>query len=96
MKNVMLDIIHFANILPHFAFSSWWVTILEPRVRVLQRNTLTAPSYLGHDSPVPDVVKIVRHIVDHRRPELTEFLARSHPAAADGNWGSYFYNSENL
>ena len=30
MKNVMVDI-HFANILPHFAFSSWWVTILELR-----------------------------------------------------------------
>ena len=64
----------------------------------LERNNLTAPipSYLGHDSPVPDVVEIVRHVADHRRPELTKLLAWSHPAAADGNWGSYFYNSENL
>ena len=78
MKNVMVDI-HFANFLPYFLVGGspyYW-----------NWDTLTAPSYLGHDSPVPDVVEIVRHIVDHRRPELTEFLAWSHPAAADGNLG---------
>ena len=79
-ENVMVDI-HFANILPHFLVGGstyYW-----------NWDTLTAPSYLGHDSPVPDVVEIVRHIVDHRGPELTEFLAWSHPAAAADNWGFF-------
>ena len=29
--------------------------------------------------PRPDVVQVVRHVVDHRSPELTELLARCHP-----------------
>ena len=34
---------------------------------------------LRDDWPVPDVVEVVRHVVDHGRAELSELLAGRHP-----------------
>ena len=34
---------------------------------------------LRDDGPVPDVIEVVRHVVDHGRAELSELLTGRHP-----------------
>ena len=38
--------------------------------------------YLREDRPVPDIIQVVRHVVNHRLPELPELLAARHAHAA--------------